>query len=79
MKQFTFALLAIFLASAACNLGIPNSVHGSGNIVTQSFDVGGFDQIELRTIGEVYIEHRVSCKNLNRQKTGLKRWQTDHC
>jgi hypothetical protein len=21
----------------------------------------------------------VSCKNLNRQKTGQKRWQTDHC
>lgn len=21
----------------------------------------------------------VSCKNLNRQRTGLKRWQTDHC
>jgi hypothetical protein len=23
-------------------------------------------------------EEGVSCKNLNRQRTGLKRWQTDH-
>jgi hypothetical protein len=33
MKRFTFALLAIFLASPAYNIGIPSSVHGSGNIV----------------------------------------------
>ena len=31
-------------------------MRGSGNIVTQSFDVSGFDQIELNTIGDVHIE-----------------------
>ena len=56
MKRLTLATLALLLASAACNIGFPNAVRGSGNIVTQSFDVGGFDQVELDTIGDVYIE-----------------------
>lgn len=56
MKRLTLATLALLLASAACNVGFPNAVRGSGNIVTQSFDVSGFDQIELDTIGDVHTE-----------------------
>ena len=35
--------------------------------------------LDHETIRRVKDGKRVSCKNLNRQKTGLKRWQTDHC
>lgn len=56
MKRLTFAILVLLLASAACNVGFPSAVRGSGNIVKQSFDVSGFDQIELDTIGAVHIE-----------------------
>ena len=56
MKRRLFALLAILMASIACNVGIPNAVRGSGNIISQTFDVSEFDQVELGTIGEVHIE-----------------------
>lgn len=56
MKRFTVILLAISLAIVACNISFPSGVQGSGNIVTQFIDVGGFDQVELTTIGNVYIE-----------------------
>ena len=56
MKRIILAILALLFASAACNIGFPNAVRGSGNIVTQPFDVSGFDQVELETIGAVYIE-----------------------
>lgn len=56
MKRLTLAILALLLASAACNVGFPSAVRGSGNIVTQSFGVSGFDQVELDTIGKVHIE-----------------------
>lgn len=56
MKRYGFALLTILLAGVACNIGIPNLVRGSGNKITQTFDVSGFDQVELSTVGEVHIE-----------------------
>jgi predicted small secreted protein len=56
MKRLTVILLAISLAIVACNISLPSGVQGSGNIVTQSIDVGGFDQVGLTTIGNVYIE-----------------------
>ncbi len=56
MKQYSLALVAILIASLACNVGTPNTVQGSGNIITQTFDVSGIDQVELSTVGEVHIE-----------------------
>jgi hypothetical protein len=56
MKRYSFALLTILLAGVACNIGIPNVVRGSGNTITQSFDVSGFDQVEFSTVGEVHIK-----------------------
>lgn len=56
MKRLIFVVLAFFFASAACSVGFPRVPRGSGNIVTQSFDVAGFDQIQLDTVGVVYVE-----------------------
>lgn len=56
MKRLIFVVLALFLSSAACTFGFPRATRGSGNIVTQSFDVAGFDQIQLDTVGVVHVE-----------------------
>lgn len=55
MKRVFFAFLIVLLAGSAC-LGLLRTVRGSGDIQTKSFDVSGFDQVQLETIGEVYIE-----------------------
>jgi len=56
MKQVMTAMLVLILASLACDFGATGQVRGSGNIVEQTYDVKGFDQVELDTIGEVSIE-----------------------
>ena len=56
MKRYLSALLMMLMASLACNVGIPNLVRGSGNIITETFEVSRFDQVELSTVGEVHIE-----------------------
>lgn len=56
MKRLTLVVLALLLANAACNVGFPRVVRGSGNIATKSFDVSGFDQVELGMFGDVHIE-----------------------
>jgi putative autotransporter adhesin-like protein len=56
MKRYISALLVMLMASFACNVGIPNVVRGSGNIITETFEVSGFDQVELSTVGEVHLE-----------------------
>jgi hypothetical protein len=57
MKRIPFAFfLFVLLTSAACSFDLLSTVRGSGDIQSQSFDVRGFDQVELATIGEVYIE-----------------------
>lgn len=56
MRRLIFVVLALFFTSAACSVGFPRVTRGSGNIVTQSFDVTGFDQVQLDTVGAVYVE-----------------------
>ena len=51
-----FLILLFFLPSLACGSFTTNFVKGSGNIVTQTFDVSGFDRIALEGFGEVFVE-----------------------
>lgn len=50
------SILALLFASLACNVSLPGFVNGSGNIVTESYEVDDFDQIELNTMGDVRVE-----------------------
>jgi hypothetical protein len=45
-----------FLPSLACSTLIPQSVNGSGNLETQTFNVSNFDRVRLDGFGDVYIE-----------------------
>ena len=56
MKQLLSALLVLTFATLACNATIPGALVGSGNVVTESFDVSDFDQIRLGTSGTLYVE-----------------------
>jgi hypothetical protein len=56
MKKLLSALFALTFASLACNASIPEALVGSGDIVTESFDVSDFDQIRLGTSGTLYVE-----------------------
>lgn len=58
MKR-TLSLLLItlfFLPSLACAVLTTNAVRGSGDIITQTFDVGNLDQVTLEGFGTVFIE-----------------------
>ena len=52
MKRLIFITLALLSASLACNISLPNTISGSGNIVTASYEVDDSNQVELNTIGE---------------------------
>ncbi|WP_448337199.1 head GIN domain-containing protein [Chloroflexus aurantiacus] len=56
MKQLIVWLLVFVVALSACSFTPPGAVTGSGNMVTQTFDVRAFDQIRLGTSGMMYIE-----------------------
>lgn len=56
MKKLTVALLVFAFALSACGGTPPGVVTGSAKMVTESFDVRGFDQIRLGTSGVLYIE-----------------------
>ncbi|RPI95241.1 MAG: DUF2807 domain-containing protein [Chloroflexi bacterium] len=58
MKRiFSVFLIALFfIPSLACGYFPANFVVGSGNVVTQDFDVSNFDRITLEGSGDVYIE-----------------------
>jgi len=49
-------ILLFFLPALACNMLIPNSVTGSGKIVTQTVDVSNFNSVSLEGSGDVYIQ-----------------------
>jgi len=55
MKKIIFALIVFVFVLSACGV-TPPLVTGSGKMVTQTFDVQGFDQIRLGTSGVLYIE-----------------------
>ena len=58
MKQriIRFLALLILLPALACSTGIPGiTVTGSGNIISQTYDVSDFNRVTLAGIGDVYI------------------------
>ena len=50
-----FPLLALALATLACQVAIPNTVRGSGDLSTDARDVSGFDAIVLESMGDVNV------------------------
>jgi hypothetical protein len=56
MKRSILMITVLALAALACISSPFNLVRGSGNVVTETYDVSGFDQVELETIGTLYIE-----------------------
>jgi hypothetical protein len=56
MKRSTLMITVLVLASLACTSNALNVVRGSGNVVVETYDVRGFTQVELETIGTLYIE-----------------------
>ena len=55
MKNITIALTVLVFFLSACGMKSP-LVKGSGEMITQTFDVQGFDQIRVGTSGVMYIE-----------------------
>ena len=55
MKRSLIFMLVFLLASPACSALPANTIIGSGNVIRQTFEVSGFDQIQLDTIGTVQI------------------------
>lgn len=51
-----FLIGLLFLPSLACGLFTTNAVIGSGEIVTQTIDVSGFQRVTLEGFGDVFIE-----------------------
>jgi len=49
-------IVLFFILSLACVSCSTNTVVGSGNVITQTFDVSNFDQVNLAAFGEVFIE-----------------------
>lgn len=56
MKKILPAFTVLIFAALACQIALPGSLVGSGNIVTRPFEVSDFDQIRLSTSGNLYIE-----------------------
>ena len=59
MKRTCVSILLIalfFLPSLACGSFTTNSVVGSGEVINQAIDVGGFDHVTLEGFGTVFIE-----------------------
>jgi hypothetical protein len=59
-NRFIWAILAfVLLVTMACNVSIPRgaggSVRGSGNVVSTSFDVDGFDAVSLLGTGNLHV------------------------
>jgi putative autotransporter adhesin-like protein len=58
MKRYLMLILILlfFIPSLACRSSATGPVKGSGNIITQTVDVSGFDQVTLEGFGDVYLE-----------------------
>ena len=58
MKRYlpVIFIVLFYLPSLACSLIFPNTIQGSGKIVTESVDVSGFDRISLDGSANVYIK-----------------------
>lgn len=53
---FLFLIILLLLPALACGTFTTNSVIGSGEIVTQTMDVSGFQRVTLEGFGDVFIE-----------------------
>jgi hypothetical protein len=53
---FVFLITLFFIPSLACGFFRPGYIVGSGNIVSKSIAVSGFDRITLEGSGDVYVE-----------------------
>ena len=51
-----FLIILLFLPSLACGSFTTSSVIGSGEIVTQTIEVSGFQRVTLEGFGDVFIE-----------------------
>ena len=49
-------IVLLFLPSLACGSFSANSVAGSGDLVTQTIEVGHYDRVALEGFGSVFIE-----------------------
>ncbi len=49
-------IVLFFIPSLACSTLVPQSINGSGNLETQTFNVSNFDRVRLDGFGDVYIE-----------------------
>ena len=56
MKRSILMISVLVLAALACTSSPLNVVRGSGNVVIETYDVRGFTQVELETIGTLYVE-----------------------
>ena len=54
-KILIFPIVALVLASLACQVAIPNMVRGSGDLTTETRNVSNFDAIVLENMGDVFI------------------------
>jgi len=55
-KLYCYLIILFILPALACNtLSVGNTVNGSGNITTQTYDVMGFSRVTLEGFGDVYI------------------------
>ena len=55
-KLFLIAVFFLMVVSSACSAILPGTINGSGDIVTESRDVSGFDKVALAGFGDVTIE-----------------------
>jgi hypothetical protein len=58
MKQYLsiFLIVLFFLPIFGCNTVSTNTVNGSGNLETQTFNVSNFDSVTLAGFGDVFIK-----------------------
>jgi hypothetical protein len=56
MKRSMLMMTVLLLAALACTSNAINVVRGSGNVVVETYDISGFTQVELETIGTLYVE-----------------------
>ena len=48
--------VVVLLAASACAIRLPNSVTGSGRVITESRPVSGFHAVSLTGVGELFID-----------------------
>lgn len=55
MKKSLIFVIVLLLANSACSALPANTILGSGNVIRQTFEVNGFNQIQLETVGTIQL------------------------